>query len=172
MHVLNTRLCLLIAALWLAGVVPVIPCDTLCVTPKPKDLLKTHRYVLIGRVNEARWDSDYRGTFTLAAIRVWNGDKKELVLQTHGPSSTCGYAMQEGKVYVVYADSDPQQIAICDFAPIPAYAAKEAIRCFDRASRLPPLSLPREDLEPPNEKSSKGASLGLAVRLIAEFDRW
>lgn len=171
MHVLNTRLCLLIAALWLAGVVPVIPCDTLRYS-KAQGSPQDPSHVLIGRVNEARLDSDYRSTFTLAAIRVWKGDKKELVLQTHGPSSTCGYAMQEGKVYVVYADSDPQQIAVCDFAPIPASAAKEAIRCFDRASRLPPLSLPREDLEPPNEKSSKGASLGLAVRLIAEFDRW
>ena len=73
------------------------------------------------------------------------------MLQTHGPGAACGYAMEEGKVYVVYGDDDPQPINICDFAPLPAYAARKEIAYFDKASRLPPLSLPREDLRSPQD---------------------
>lgn len=144
---------LLIGLILLAAASSAAPCEVVCVTPKPKQLLNDHQFVMIGRVKEARWRDRSNGTFTVTAIRVWKGDKKHLVLETtQGGSSTCGYSMEEGKVYVVYADTDPQEIAICDFAPIPSYYAKEMIRAFDRARRLPALSLPAEDLKPPDSR--------------------
>jgi hypothetical protein len=142
---------LLLGLLWLAAAGSPPRCDTVCVTPKASWLLKDHRYVMIGRVTEARWHDQANGTFTVTAIRVWKGDRKELVLETKsGGTSTCGYAMQQGKVYVVYADDERQEIDICRFAPIPAGYAKDIIKGLDRSKRLAPLSLSAADLSLPD----------------------
>jgi hypothetical protein len=133
---------------WVSSVNHAIPCDVVCVTPKPEEIFRSHRYVMIARVTEARWDGT-RGTFTVAAIRVWKGGKTRLQLETQGQGSMCGYVMEKGKAYVVYADAEIQPIGICEFAPIPAHAARQEIARFDRMTELAPLALPREDLEPP-----------------------
>jgi hypothetical protein len=139
---------LLLAGLGLLVSSAAMPCDMFCAAAKPERILKSHRYVMIGRVTKAQWDGP-AGTFTVVAIRVWRGGRKELVLTTQGGGASCGYVMEEGRAYVVYANADRQSITTCDFVPIPAYAAAQAIAYFDKASRLPPLSLPRGDLEVP-----------------------
>jgi anaerobic glycerol-3-phosphate dehydrogenase len=137
------------ALLW-AAATAAQPCDAVCAEPTPEQMLATHQYVMIGRVKAARWRDQMNGTFTIAAIRVWKGDKKRIVLRTtQGGTSTCGYSMNQNAVYVVYADADPQAIAVCQFAPIPAFYATSLIKALDQAKGLPPLSLSRADLKPP-----------------------
>jgi hypothetical protein len=137
------------ALIWAAAVAGPL-CDAVCVEPTPDQMLETNRYVMVGRVTAVRWRDEMNGTFTVAAIRVWKGDKKRIVLQTtQGGTSTCGYSMNQNAVYVVYADADPQEIAVCQFAPIPAYYATSIIKALDQSKGLPPLSLSRADLKPP-----------------------
>jgi hypothetical protein len=141
---------LLLGALLWAAAGAGQPCDAVCAEPTAGQMLETHRYVMIGRVTAVRWRDQMHGTFTVAAIRVWKGDKKRIVLQTtQGGTSTCGYSMNQNAVYLVYADADPQEIAVCQFAPIPAYYATSIIKALDEAKGLPPLSLSRADLKPP-----------------------
>lgn len=119
-------------------------CDMVCVADdRYESMLGRYTYVLVGRV-EARTETPAGSEFRVKAIRVWNG-KSTIALRNTG--GMCGKSPTVGRVYVVFASTDPQDIDMC--SPVMAVSedrARQAITRLDRARHFPPLSLPQEDL--------------------------
>ena len=108
-------------------------------------MLRHYAHVLVGRV-DSRSETASGPEFRLSSIRVWKGDKKSIVLRN--TNGTCGKYPALGRVYLVFAASDPQDVTMCSPAlGVWESRAKVAITRLDRSRHLPPLSLPPEDLK-------------------------
>jgi hypothetical protein len=128
----------------------VAACDVICVRGSTREELRSHRYVLVGRVVDVEWEGP-EGRFTLEPIRVWKGkwpgDRKRFRTNTHGGSGSCGFPLVHGAYYLIFARDEPQQIGECDHQPIRLSAARKDVAELDRLRRYSPLSVPKEALE-------------------------
>src|SRR5207244_863780 len=122
-------------------------CDCVSTKSEPKAAFKKAKYVILGKVVEATFGSS-KVTFTLEPVRTWKGKLKVLRAQTYGGGSSCAYPLEHGKFYVVFAESDPQQVELCGNEPIPLAAAKDTIQYLDQEKGFAPL--PLEVLGTPN----------------------
>jgi hypothetical protein len=132
----------------LATAARALPCDQVCVADdRYESMLGRYKHVLVGRVEE-QIDKVGGPEFQIKVIRVWKGNKKTITLKN--TSGMCGLTPAVGRVYVIFAQDDPQDVDICSPVLVSSDSrAKEAIARLDKARRLPPLSLPQADLRYP-----------------------
>ncbi len=109
-------------------------------------MLRHYAHVLVGRV-DSRSETASGPEFRLSSIRVWKGDKKSIVLRN--TNGTCGKYPALGRVYLVFAASDPQDVTMCSPVMIerapsqrrrtmkadePAFTRMARSRCLSRCS--------------------------------------
>lgn len=112
-----------------------LPCDCVSVRGKPWEAFREAKYVYLGQV--ARVSADY--VYTLKVARAWKGSKAEYTLTTIGG---CGFFLQEGRHYLMYAEDDPQEISICGSYPLDFCTARRDIAWLDRERGFPPTVVP------------------------------
>ena len=109
-------------------------------------MLRSYKHVLVGRVAHVAGEGGST-TFVVKAIRIWKGGKKQITLVNR--SGTCGMTPRANRLYVVFANEDPESIDMC--SPVMALwedDAKVAVTRLDRARGFPPLSLDAKELKP------------------------
>ncbi len=119
------------------------PCECISVQGKPWEAFAAAKHVYLGKVVRVDYPEPYAPSYTIKPLRVWKGHKKSFTLFPTG--GTCGFALNEGEYYLMYATEDPQGIDICRSHPLAFCSALDHVAWLDRERGMPPTVVPGVD---------------------------